>query len=501
MPFSGFLMNTPQENGNGSIGRYVFLWSVLFLLCTVSACKKPDEIDTKDYPKDIGEIMVGKCAVSGCHNTSSKAAASNLDLSTWDAMMQGSRNGAVTVPFTYTQSSLFLFTNTYQDLGVVVPPSMPYNRTPLSRDEVLAIRYWITDGAPNANGTVRFTDDPHREKYYVVDRGCDLVAVMDMETDLIMRYVKTTFNLDVEFAEEVHIAPNGEFWYVVSKNGEVISKYRTDDDSYIGTVVLDHGKWRSFCISDDSQKAFIINSEAAGTAVCIDLNALDVIQYYNDLPNFAYPYSACTNGNELLIGSLTGNMIYKLNVSDPLSPVLSSVVLQDGQAPDTSSSFNPQHIFIHPNNGKYYVACTGTNEVRVYDSQTDAFITSIAVGIGPENMTWSSSKDYLFVASTEDTETYSGKRGSIATIDCASNSVISTLYAGSQPHGMAVDETHNRLIVANRNFSQDGPAPHHVTECNGRNGYITYVDLSTLELVPDKRYEVSVDPICVTIRN
>lgn len=494
------LTNISQESGSRGHNFSFFLLVALCLISGMSACSK-HELDTKDYPQDIGEIMVGKCAISGCHNTASHLAASGLDLSTWETMMQGSRNGAVNIPFSYGQSSLFLFTNTYPEFGVVVPPSMPFNMPPLSRDEVLAIRYWIGNGSPNAHGKIKFEDNPNRKKYYVVNRGCDLVAVMDAETDLVMRYVKTTFNFDVEFAEEIHISPDGQYWYAVSKNGEVIGKYRTTDDSYVGSVILNHGKWRSFCITNDSRKAFVLNSRPEGIVAYIDLETMSVVQYYDNLGMFVFPYSVCINGNDLLIGSQTGNMIYKLDVSDPQLPSLTPVMLQSGQSPDTSSSFNPQRIFVHPTNGSYYVACTGTDQILVYNSADDVIVSTIPVGAGPENLEYSASRDYLFVACTEDTETFNDKRGSIAVIDCATNSVLTTIYSGSQPHGMAVDEVGGRLIVANRNFSQDGPVPHHVTECEGRNGYITYIDLNTLSLIPNKRYEVSVDPIYVAIRN
>lgn len=41
----------------------------------------------------------------------------------------------------------------------------------------------------------------------------------------------------------------------------------------------------------------------------------------------------------------------------------------------------------------------------------------------------------------------------------------------------------NKLVyVANRNAVADGPAPHHSTECGGRNGYVTTIDLNTSQL-------------------
>lgn len=141
--------------------RQVFL--LILLAGFLFSCKKENNINTQDYPDDIGKIIITQCAVTGCHNDASKNAAGGLSLSTWEKMMEGSRNGAVTVPYSYQQSSMFLFTNTYSDLGVFVPPSMPFGRAPLSRDDVFALRLWINAGAPNKNDFVKFSDNPNRK--------------------------------------------------------------------------------------------------------------------------------------------------------------------------------------------------------------------------------------------------------------------------------------------------------------------------------------------------
>jgi hypothetical protein len=44
-----------------------------------------------------------------------------------------------------------------------------------------------------------------------------------------------------------------------------------------------------------------------------------------------------------------------------------------------------------------------------------------------------------------------------------------------------------------------GPAPHHSSVCNGRNGYMTAIDLNSLLLIPNFQAEVSVDPYGVGI--
>ncbi|HLG04199.1 MAG TPA: c-type cytochrome domain-containing protein, partial [Bacteroidia bacterium] len=106
------------------------------------------DLEGSRYPEAVGKIILTECAVAGCHNTQSKDAAAGLDLSSWETMMQGDRNGAVVIPYSHEFSPLFLFTNTYADLGVQAEPTMPYQRDPLSHEEVITLRDWIDAGAP-----------------------------------------------------------------------------------------------------------------------------------------------------------------------------------------------------------------------------------------------------------------------------------------------------------------------------------------------------------------
>jgi hypothetical protein len=62
-----------------------------------------------------------------------------------------------------------------------------------------------------------------------------------------------------------------------------------------------------------------------------------------------------------------------------------------------------------------------------------------------------------------------------------------------------VDDLYNRVYISNRNVSNDGPSPHHSSLCGGRNGYITAIDMNTLQLITGFKAEVSVDPYGVGI--
>jgi hypothetical protein len=62
------------------------------------------------------------------------------------------------------------------------------------------------------------------------------------------------------------------------------------------------------------------------------------------------------------------------------------------------------------------------------------------------------------------------------------------------------------VVVANRNFATDGPSPHHASTCGGRNGYVSFINVNTLNMVTVsgsssvKKIETSVDPYSAAIR-
>src|SRR4028118_2164143 len=105
--------------------------------------------------------MTYKCAVSGCHNTTSAGGAANLDLSSYSTLFKGSVNGSPVIPYRSDFSSLLYFINTYDELGPKNVPTMPLNASPLSREEVKTIKDWIDEGAPDINGTVMWADNPN----------------------------------------------------------------------------------------------------------------------------------------------------------------------------------------------------------------------------------------------------------------------------------------------------------------------------------------------------
>lgn len=453
------------------------------------------------FPASVEKIIVPKCAISGCHNTESRDAASGLALETWDQLFEGTRDNSAVVPFRPDFSFLMFFVNTYSDLGPSIIPTMPLDEAPLTRDEVTTLRDWILAGAPNDKGEVMFSGDPDRKKVYVFNQGCDNVAVIDAATNLIMRYVDIGHDVAIESPHRALISPNGKYFYVCYTAGQYFQKYSTEDESLAGEVNLGTGNWNSFAISDDGSKAYVIDWSANGTIAVVDLINMKVLVHYKGSGLFQWPHgSAMRDVNTLYVTAQTGNFMYKIDVSNLSSPDIEEIILQPGEPKTVAPKYDPHDVRFSPDRSQYAVTCQKSNEVRFFNSNNDQLIATVPVGTYPQEIEFSTSTDYVFVSCMEDQTTTPGKRGSVAVINYKTHALVKLVYTGFQPHGLIPDDEKQWVYVANRNAVSDGPAPHHTTECGGRNGYLTILDMNTLELVPGYKAELSVDPYAVVIR-
>ncbi|MBN8702270.1 MAG: beta-propeller fold lactonase family protein [Bacteroidetes bacterium] len=478
--------------------KILFFGVLLTILC---ACKREGATpDYNGYPSEVGEIVITKCATPGCHTFSSKEAASGLSLESWYDAFDGNRNGAVIIPYRPDYSTFCYYINTYSDLGLTLTPTMPVGADPLTKEEVVLLRDWILQGAPDIDGNVKFADNASRKKIYVVNQGCDVVTVFDAETSLPMRYVDVGISAAVESPHMVRVSPDGQYWYVVFLASSVIQKFRASDDSHVADISIGSGYWNTLTISSDSKYAFCVDWSANGKIAYVDLQTNSLLNTWTGL--FSYPHGSAINktNDTLFVTAQTGNFIYRIPVNDPISAEMVSLNPFAAASTNPAISYDPHEIIFTPDGTKCFITCQKSNEVRVLKTATNQVLTSINTGIYPQEMAISTSTDYLFVTCTEDTAV-AGKRGSVTIINYKTNAFVKKIYLGFQPHGIVVDDANNLVYVANRNANSKGPAPHHSNTCGGRNGFITFIDLNTLEEIVGKKIEVSVDPYSAAIRN
>jgi len=452
---------------------------LIILLYCFSACTKDKYVtqpvpDTSCYPEEVSKIMVNKCATAGCHNTQSAANSNGLDYSSWTTMFKGGKNGSSVIPYSTDFSYMLYFCNTDTNLGITLQPTMPYLQTPLSTEEYMTLKNWIAAGAPNCEGYVNFSDNPDRKKFYVCMQPCNQVAVFDADTRVIMRYVKVGNGNGGP--HQVRITPDGKYWCLVFNGGNIMQIFRTDDDTEVGKIILDGGNlngWNTVSFTSDSKFAFI-SDLTSGRIAKVDLTAMSS-QIMTIIPN-AHGTAVTDHDSTLYVTSQTGSTIYKIHLDDWSSDPVNLGIGASG----------PHEIIFSPDESKYYVSCQYSNEVRVYNASNDQFLLSIPVGAWPQEFSISTDRHLMFVTCQEDSLSpgcSSTKKGSVYMIDYTTNTVVSHLHPGFQPHGIAVDDDHDVVYVANLNYDGSGPAPHHITECNGRNGYVSVIDMSTLQLL------------------
>jgi DNA-binding beta-propeller fold protein YncE len=195
--------------------------------------------------------------------------------------------------------------------------------------------------------------------------------------------------------------------------------------------------------------------------------------------------------------------LYRFDFTNPLSPDnMTEIDLIQGVQP-VAGELKPHEVAFTPDGSKFIVTCSGTNEVRIYDAATETLLNVISVGDDPSEMSFSPTYSLVFVTCMEDLTTWNGApglRGSVAVIQYDAGTLEKTVYTGFQPHGIAVDESKGLVYVANRNIVPGGPAPHHSSACGGRNGYLTAIRISDLELLQDFKCELIADPYGVAVK-
>lgn len=475
------------------------LFHLFVLAFLLVSCTNPPTNYTGQFPDDVRVIIENKCATAGCHNEKSFQNAANLRLDKWEHLWKGSGTGSVIIPYNSANSSLTYFINSNPDLGPVLQPQMPINGAALSATEYATIKSWIDAGAPDKVGNIPFASDPEkRQKIYISQQGCDLIAVIDAQTNLIMRYIKIGKEPRIEVAHCLRFSPDGRYCYVVFTNGKYLQKIDASTDAVVGDVFLGDGSWNLMHVSDDGKSALATDYSPFNAKVkLLNLETMTVTATYEDFVN---PHGIVSNAafDTFLISSQRGNTVYRLTKKGNVK--LFSI---DGNEPNfNNQTLDPHEIIMSPDRSKYFLTCESSNEVRVMDTKTNTLLKVIPVGTKPQEFAISRTKSYLFVSCEEEqTPEFPNFKGAVYVIDYNTLELVKRIPGPFyQIHGMAVDDRSGRLFIASRNISTTGPAPHHTSECGGRNGFYSVYDINTLQPYTNRRFESSVDPYSADVR-
>ncbi|MFM7015615.1 MAG: hypothetical protein ACKOX3_04735 [Bacteroidota bacterium] len=488
--------------------NYIKIIFALAILFPISSCRYDvyEAPVVSNYPDNVGTIITGKCATSGCHNEISSAGAANLDLTTWESMYRGTNNGAVVIPKRPDFSTLLYFTNTDSTKGLVVQPTMPLNSAALSDLEYQTLKTWIEDGAKSKDGVEMFPNDANRKKYYITNQGCDVVSVMDAKKKVVMSMVdvgQTPGATPPESPHNVKVTPDGKYWATVYLKSDIVQLFSTVSDELVKTIPIGNGiagGWNTISLSKNSKFGYAVDYDGGRVAIVdFDNGTSQTIGPFPSTGATINLHGSALNATDdtLYVTYQESSKLVKIPLGDPsnyedvnLNPI----------GPDYSAtSLKPHEIIFAPDYSKYFVTCQDVNQVRVFDAATDQLIKVIPVGVYPLEFAMSAEHNLLFVTNMEDVTFLPDVKGSVSVIDIVGLTEIKKVKVGWQPHGIAIDKANDCVIVANRNFT-GGPAPHHASACAGKNGYLSKIDMVTLEKDNSFKPELSVDPYSVAVK-
>lgn len=473
-------------------------------LFAVLGCTRDNLEDLNSgYPEEIALILRKTCATTSCHSSQNSPDAAGLNLETWSDLFKGDRGGSPVIPYWPDKSFLLYSINSDTNWGPVLEPTMPLNQEALTKSEYDMLWQWINTGARNAEGEEAFPAQAGRRKWYVGHNDCDQVAVLDAESRQIMAYVDVGIHPDeVEQIYDIKVAPNGEDWFLVFANtNDFIQRYNSLTDEKVADITLGDYYWNNMTFSPDSRFAFVASEYWRKVAV-VDLSQNALVGPATSFPIGVTAPVVHPLRQELYMVKYRRQDLYVVDYDDDGALTNRREVDLVQHIPAAAgAALLPQEILFLPDGSKYFVTCWNSNEVRVLDGATNALLDVILMPDHPGKMSYSASAGRLFVSCENDLVSWAGaflRRGSVIAINAMNHQIEGTIYAGYQPHGMIVDEVSGLLVVANRNIEPGGPAAHHASSCGDRNGYVSLIDVHSLELVPDYKYEVLADPFAIS---
>jgi len=225
---------------------------------------------------------------------------------------------------------------------------MPANAPPMSQFEVLTIKNWIDQGAPNKDGFVKFSDNPNRKKFYVANQGCDVVTIFDANSMLAMRVKSVGSTSLVESPHMIKVSNDNQYWYTCFLGGTSFQKFSAVDNSLVGEALIGPGSWNTFALTPDGLFAYLIDFSGGKIAI-VNLTSMSV----SNLPGLNFPHGVTLNnpGDTLYVSEQLGSSLTKFPVNDLLNNETISMV----QNIPASGSLQIHEIAFSPDGTKYFI--------------------------------------------------------------------------------------------------------------------------------------------------
>jgi YVTN family beta-propeller protein len=180
------------------------------------------------------------------------------------------------------------------------------------------------------------------------------------------------------------ITPNGEYLYLPVSTNDSVKVFRTAD-YFMTKVGVGDGPYDA-AITPDGDFVYVCNvQDDAVSVIRISDNTVT-----NTIPVGLLPLAVVANPS--------GDYIYVANYSDISISVIGT---SDNTVVANIAADNVRNICLTPN-GKYLYAAVGGGVVDVFDTQTNEFETTIAVGLGATGICAAPNGEHVYVCNFAD---------------------------------------------------------------------------------------------------
>ena len=410
--------------------------SVNFIGCNSDGPVSPRE--TVSFSQDILPIFASNCSFPGCHNPMDNQA--GIDLTTWEAaVITGSDRGDEIVPYNAKWSNMMRHINRVDtNISAKMEPLMPRakvpytNGQPLSRPLIELIANWINQGAKNDAGQVAFSNITR--KAFITNQASDYVAVVNLDNNHLIRLIDVggrnnqTAPLD---APHVIIVDNqGSYFYVSLIAEGYIEKYNTVTYERAGRMFAGVSP-AHIVLSADGTRGWFSNFDATGTERTIkefNTQTMTITQVITEFRMKAPHGMRLTHdGTKLIMATEGSEFVYVINTAD--NQILNIVPVDNSVPPNGNgtNNFIPYQVAITHDDHYAFISCLKSNDVRVFDIQSQTFVQNIPVGLNPLALEISPDGRWCYVPNRNS--------NSVSVIDVQTRTVVKTISSvGAQPH-------------------------------------------------------------------
>jgi YVTN family beta-propeller protein len=420
------------------------LFTVFILTFALQSCKKDKNniippidygnIGAIKYTKHVQALFNDKCATSGCHSSATKSA--GLSLSSWNGAVHGSLAGEVLVPFRADKSLLtYLFDGT---------PLRRNHRTienALTTAEINFLKRWINEGARNDANEVPFANSTN--KLYVPNQGEDNVAVIDLDSMRVIRYVNVG---ELPAIEGPHfVTARDNFWYVSLIGAKQVWKFDTHNDTLVVGKANVPGSPALLTLTPDGSKLYVSQfmTSDINKVYVINTSTMDV---EDTLTVGKMPHGIRINhsGTRLYCANMMSDNVTVVDVAT--NEVLEHIPLAWNANP-VEPNYLPIEIAISPDDNFFAVSCSKNtkNEVRIFSTSSNALVDSFQVGVQPWHLQYLPDGNSVIVTNRVG--------NSVSQIHLAARHVNTILSASNfdYPHGCVLSANGDYTFVSNEN--------------------------------------------------